>query len=189
MFYYIPALRFWKTHTSAEKHIPALQKRNQSNHKNQWYNVLVTFIFKFNCGQYETKTWLLSNRIKLSIHYQEILKIGNRPVRGWSECNFFILGRKDHRMRKEAYPRDLSTPCRSWAPPRSSCCITLHHTATHCNTIQHTVTHYTTLQHTAAHCNTLQHTASNCNALLRTVTHIQHTTSPSRSTPYYSTHA
>jgi len=37
------------------------QKRNQSNNKNRWYNILVTFIFKFNCGQYETKIWLLSN--------------------------------------------------------------------------------------------------------------------------------
>ena len=37
------------------------QKRNQSNNKNRWYNILVTFIFKFNCGQYKTKTWLLSN--------------------------------------------------------------------------------------------------------------------------------
>jgi len=31
------------------------QKRNQSNNKNQWYNILVTFIFKLNSGQYETK--------------------------------------------------------------------------------------------------------------------------------------
>jgi len=37
------------------------QKRNQSNNKNQWYNILVTFIFKLNCHQYETKIWLLSN--------------------------------------------------------------------------------------------------------------------------------
>jgi len=37
------------------------QKRNQSNSKDRWYNILVTFIFKFNCGQYETKIWLLSN--------------------------------------------------------------------------------------------------------------------------------
>jgi len=37
------------------------QKRNQSNNKTQWYNILVTFIFKFSSGQYETKIYLLSN--------------------------------------------------------------------------------------------------------------------------------
>ena len=39
------------------------QNRNQSNNKNQWYNILVTFIFKLNFGQYETKIWLLSNLV------------------------------------------------------------------------------------------------------------------------------
>jgi len=31
------------------------QKRNQSKKSNQWYNILVTFIGKFNCRRYENK--------------------------------------------------------------------------------------------------------------------------------------
>ena len=41
-----------------------IQKRNQSNKSNLSYNILVTFIGKFNCRRYETKIWLLSNLSK-----------------------------------------------------------------------------------------------------------------------------
>ena len=40
------------------------QTRSQSNNKNEWYNISVTFINKFNCSQYETKIYLLSNLSK-----------------------------------------------------------------------------------------------------------------------------
>jgi len=33
----------------------------KSRYQNRWHNILVTFICKFNCGQYETKVRLLSN--------------------------------------------------------------------------------------------------------------------------------
>jgi len=39
-------------------------KWNQSNNKIQWYNILVTFISKFNCRQYETKIYVFSNLSK-----------------------------------------------------------------------------------------------------------------------------
>jgi len=41
------------------KHVS--QKRNQSNDKTRWYNILVTCTREFNSGRYYTKIWLLSN--------------------------------------------------------------------------------------------------------------------------------
>jgi len=73
------------------------QKRNQSNNKSQWYNILVTSIFKSDCGQFETKIGLLSNlsNCKFTTRQYYKLQIGNGPVRGWSECDYSILGRSD----------------------------------------------------------------------------------------------
>jgi len=65
------------------------QKRNQSNNKKRWYNILVIFTFKLKYLENETKIWLLSNlsNCRFTTRLKAVLKIGNRTVRGWSECD------------------------------------------------------------------------------------------------------
>ena len=40
------------------------QKRNEPNDMNRWYNILVKFIFNWDCGENHPKIWLISNLIK-----------------------------------------------------------------------------------------------------------------------------